>query len=566
MPVTETSGKPEVSVIIPARNEEANLGACLESLVSQAGVEFEIIVVNDHSTDRTGEVAVSFPGVRVIEAGALPQGWTGKNNAVACGAREARGQWLLFTDADTVHLPGSLARALSEAKEHEAEMLSYSPEQIAVTFWEMAILPVVFAELARQFPPAKVSDPASPIAAANGQFILIRRETYDAIGGHAAVAGDILEDVALAGRVKASGRKIRFRYAADAVRTRMYRNFAQLREGWTKNLALLFPKPGWLAVKLLLLWIIPWTAVALYLAGVLASPWWMVFVSSPVYLVMRTSRANFTIDMSILASFFGMPMFAYLLLRSRRMHRKGTVAWKGRTYGSTDDKTSNAVPNQSHKTLMKPLVSIFAILFGITCSHLPLHAQIAEEPRFTNTMIEPGHSMGPLKLGDSLDRAQELFPKKDIDQEWDDACGSTIDWTDSNNPVGHGEVFIRLKKGKVFQIESSTTRFHTAEDVTTFDPPEKVEKSYKEMHAWVLLTAPSPALGSRPPVFWIDKKKGIAFELAYDAPHRKRYVYKVIVFEPNKTFCPEQETVNSLKWQAIDAYRVEPPRELSPEP
>jgi glycosyltransferase involved in cell wall biosynthesis len=566
MSVTETTVKPEVSVIIPARNEEASLGTCLESLVSQAGVEFEIIVVNDHSTDRTGEIAASFPGVRVIEAGALPQGWTGKNNAVACGAREARGQWLLFTDADTVHLPGSLARALAEAKEHKAEMLSYSPEQIAVTFWEMAILPVVFAELARQFPPAKVSDPASAIAAANGQFLLIRRETYDAIGGHGAVAGDILEDVALARRVKASGRKIRFRYAADAVRTRMYRNFGQLREGWTKNLALLFPNPGWLALKLLLLWIIPWTVVALYLAGVLASPWWMVFVSSPVYLVMRTSRANFTTDMSILASFFGMPIFAYLLLRSRRMHRKGTVAWKGRTYRSTDNKTSNGVPNQNHKTLVKPLVSILAILFGITSSHLPLHAQIAEEPRFTNTMIEPGHSMGPLKLGDSLDRAQELFPKKDIDQEWDDACGSTIDWTDSNNPEGHGEVFIRLKKGKIFQIESSTTRFHTADDITTFDPPEKVEKSYKDMRAWVLLTAPSPALGSRPPVFWIDKKRGIAFELAYDAPHRKRYVYKVIVFEPNKTFCPEQETVNSLKWQSIDAYRVEPPRELSPEP
>jgi glycosyltransferase involved in cell wall biosynthesis len=566
MPVTETSGKPEVSVIIPARNEEASLGACLESLISQAGVGFEIIVVNDHSTDRTGEIAASFPGVRVIEAGPLPQGWTGKNNAVACGAREARGQWLLFTDADTVHLPGSLARALAEAKEHKAEMLSYSPEQIAVTFWEMAILPVVFAELARQFPPAKVSDPASPIAAANGQFILIRRETYDAIGGHAAVAGDILEDVALARRVKASGRKIRFRYAADAVRTRMYRNFGQLREGWTKNLALLFPNPGWLALKLLLLWIIPWTAVSLYLTGVLTSPWWMVFVSSPVYLIMRTSRANFTTDMNILASLFGMPIFSYLLLRSKRMHRKGTIAWKGRTYGSMDDKTSNAVPNQSHKTLMKPLVSILAILLGITCSHLPLHAQIAEEPRFSNTMIEPGHSMGPLKLGDSLEHAQELFPKKDIDQEWDDACGSTIDWTDSNNPVGHGEVFIRLKKGKVFQIESSTTRFHTAEDITTFDPPEKVENSYKELRAWVLLTPPSPALGSRPPVFWIDKKKGIAFELAYDTPHRKRYVYKVIVFEPNKMFCPEQETVNSLKWQSIDAYRVEPPRELSPEP
>jgi hypothetical protein len=567
MPVTETSGKPEISVIIPARNEEASLGACLESLVSQSGVEFEIIVVNDHSTERTGEIAASFPGVRVIEAGVLPQGWTGKNNAVTCGAREARGEWLLFTDADTVHLPGSLARALAEAKDHKAEMLSYSPEQIAVTFWEMAILPVVFAELARQYPPAKVSDPASPIAAANGQFILIRRETYDAIGGHAGGAGDILEDVTLARRVKASGRKIRFRYAADAVRTRMYRNFAQLREGWTKNLALLFPRPGWLALKTLFMWLLPWILVVAKLAKVLDDPRWnAIFTGCFVLLFLKLLRANFGTERTVLAGLFGMPMFTYLLIRSKRMHEKGTVAWKGRTYGSTDDKSNNAVPDRNHKTLMKPLVSILAILFAIVSSQIPLHAQIAEEPRFTNTMIEPGHSMGPLKLGDSMDRAQELFPKKDIDQEWDDACGSTIDWTDSNNPEGHGEIFIRLKKGKVFQIESSTTRFRTSEDITTFDPPEKVEKSYKDMRAWVLLTAPSPALGSRPPVFWIDKKKGIAFELAYDAPHRKRYVYKVIVFEPNKTFCPEQETVNSLKWQSIDAYRVEPPRELSPEP
>ena len=567
MPVMDTSGKnPEVSVIIPARNEQASLGACLESLVAQSGVDFEIIVVNDHSTDRTGEIAASFPSVRVIEAGPLPQGWTGKNNAVACGAREARGDWLLFTDADTVHLPGSLAEALAEAKKHNAEMLSYSPEQSAVSFWEMAILPVVFAELARQYPPTKVSDPASPIAAANGQFILIRRETYDAIGGHAAVASDILEDVALARRVKADGRKIHFRYAADAVRTRMYRNFAQLREGWTKNLALLFPGPGYLAAKLLLLWIIPWTVLPLYLAGVLVSPWWStVFVGGFVYLVMRTRRANFSTDMSILASFVGIPMFSYLLLRSKRMHKKGNVSWKGRKYGSNSEES--AVPDRSGKALMKSsLLLILVILFAVPVLSLQARSQITEEPTFLNTMIEPGHSLGPLKLGDSLERAQELFPKKDIDQDWEDACGSTIDWTDSANPVGHGEVFIRLKKGKVFQIESSTTRFHTAEDITTFDSPEKVEKSYRDMKAWVLLTPPSPALGSRPPVFWIDKKKGIAFELAYDAPHRKRYVYKVIVFEPNKMFCPEQETINSLKWQAIDAYRVEPPRELSPEP
>ena len=168
--------------------------------------------------------------------------------------RQARGEWLLFTDADTVHLPGSLAASLKEAQENGAELLSYSPEQIAVTFWEMATLPVVFAELARQYSPSKVSDPDSPIAAANGQYILISREAYEAVGGHAAVAADILEDVALARAVKTSGRKIRFRYAADRVRTRMYRNYRQLRDGWTKNLALLFPNPGWLAVKVFTRW------------------------------------------------------------------------------------------------------------------------------------------------------------------------------------------------------------------------------------------------------------------------------------------------------------------------
>src|SRR5499427_4477475 len=282
MPLMEASAKPEVSVIVPARNEEASLRACLESLVSQSGVDFEIIVVNDHSIDRTREIAESFPGVRVIEAGSLPQGWTGKNNAVACGAREARGQWLLFTDADTVHLPGSLARAFAEANEHQAEMLSYSPEQIAVTFWEMAILPVVFAELARQYPPSKVSDPASPIAAANGQYILIRRDAYESVGGHGAVAGEILEDVALAKVVKAAGRKIRFRYGADAVRTRMYRNFAQLREGWTKNLASLFPKPRWLAATLISWWLFAWIAFLLGTLALATGSWKIAYFVLPL--------------------------------------------------------------------------------------------------------------------------------------------------------------------------------------------------------------------------------------------------------------------------------------------
>jgi glycosyltransferase involved in cell wall biosynthesis len=563
---------PQLSVIIPARNEEASLGCCLESLVSQSSVDFEIIVVNDYSTDRTREIAASFPKVRIIEAGPLPSGWTGKNNAVAAGAREARGQWLLFTDADTVHLPGSLARALAEANEHNADLLSYSPEQIAVTFWEMAILPVVFAELARQYPPSKVSDPNSPEAAANGQFILIRREAYDAVGGHAAVATDILEDVAMARRVKSSGRKIRFRYAADAVRTRMYRNFTQLREGWTKNLALLFPSPGWLAVKTTLLWSGWWMATIASIAAVyerrqvggLVLLWWAPCFFIGLHLIIRLRGSNFSERMIRHGVLFGMPMFAYLLLRSKHAHEKGKVNWKGRIYSNPDDTMKKSASNQNNQAIMKTTVTLLlGTLFTLITPSA--HAQITEEPRFTNTMIESGHSLGPLKLGDTSDHALELFPKKDTDQEWDDPCGSTIDWVDTANNNGHGDVLIRHKKGKVFQIESSTTRFHTAEDITIFDSPEKVARSYKDLRAYVLLTKPVPALGSRPLVFWIDKKKGIAFTLAYDPQHHARYVYKITVFEPNKTFCPELETTNSLKWQSIDPYRVEPPKELSPE-
>jgi hypothetical protein len=180
-------------------------------------------------------------------------------------------------------------------------------------------------------------------------------------------------------------------------------------------------------------------------------------------------------------------------------------------------------------------------------------------------LIEPGLSVGPVKLGDTRDRALELFPKKDEDQEWTNSCGTTLDWVDATNPTGRGDLFIRLnKKGKVFQIESSTTRFHTAEGITTFDHGEKVATAYKDLRAYTLLTPPDPARGDRPLVFWIDKRKGIAFAFAYYPKEHKRYLFKIIVFEPNKTFCPEEETTGSPKWQAIPSYALEPPVELAP--
>jgi len=340
MPAIPTSPpSPCVSVIVPARNEEACLAACLKSLVTQAGVEFEIIVVDDGSTDRTRDIAASFAyqRVRLVEAGSLPAGWTGKNNAVTAGARVGRGEWLLFTDADTVHLPGSLARSLDAAGQHGAALLSYSPEQIVKSLPEKAVMPVIFAELAASFRPSQVSDPNAPAAAANGQYILITREAYDAVGGHAAIAGNLLEDVALARAVKRSGRKIFFRFGGDAVRTRMYRSFGQLREGWTKNLALLFPSPARLAALRALEFLLIVASLGLGIASALrgharsALFTGLLGVTLYALFLTRIRRAHFSWDANLLA-LFGLPLFSYLLLRSRRAHAHGRVPWKGRTY------------------------------------------------------------------------------------------------------------------------------------------------------------------------------------------------------------------------------------------
>jgi glycosyltransferase involved in cell wall biosynthesis len=326
-----------VSVIVPARNEEAGLGACLNSLVAQTGVSFEIIVVDDESTDFTREIAQSFPGVRVVNAAPLRPGWSGKNNALVAGAAEARGEWLLFTDADTVHRVGSLARAVTEAKQNQVALLSYSPEQEVHGFWEKVVMPVIFAELASTYRPSEVSDPRSTVAAANGQYILVSREAYDAVGGHAAIAVSLLEDVALASAVKSSGRKIFFRYGGDAVGTRMYRSFAQLREGWTKNLVLLFRSPVRLAVLRLMEFALivggGTIAVTTGLHGKRPSAVAAAILTAAMYILFmkRIRRARFSWDANVFA-LAGLPLFSYLLLRSRMAHMKGSVSWKGRRY------------------------------------------------------------------------------------------------------------------------------------------------------------------------------------------------------------------------------------------
>jgi glycosyltransferase involved in cell wall biosynthesis len=344
--LNETIGNrdPVVSAIVPARNEEACLALCLESLVSQTGIDFEIIVVDDASNDHTAEIARSFAEVIVISAPPLPDNWTGKNNAMSASAKIAhsKAKWLLFTDADTVHKPGSLARAVAEAEQHGAALLSYSPEQEVRTLWERAVMPVIFAELAATYPPAKVNDASSPIAAANGQYLMISREAYDAVGGHTKIAGDLLEDVAMARLVKSSGRRIFFRYAGDAVRTRMYRSWPQMKEGWTKNLALLFKYPVRRALVLLAFWAFSWATFAFGLAAIVSGHWKMAYYVLPLFFLYgRIARSKFRPTTNFAAIAVGIPISAHLLFRSAKSHVSGGVSWKGRNYGNVHAEEMN---------------------------------------------------------------------------------------------------------------------------------------------------------------------------------------------------------------------------------
>lgn len=251
-----SGGPAPVSVLVPARNEERAVGACVESLVAQTYPHLEIVAVDDGSSDRTpailADLARRDPRIRVLRVDGPAPGWTGKSFVLASGVALARGRWLCFTDADTVHAPGSIAHAVGFAEAHGLALLSLTSRQLTVSFWERVIQPVVFGLLDQWFPLTRVSDPASPVAAANGIFILVARDVYEAVGGHRAVAGEVLEDVGLARRVKATGARIAFVDGADLVAARMYTSLGEIRRGWTKNLYRLRERRPLLALTSLL--------------------------------------------------------------------------------------------------------------------------------------------------------------------------------------------------------------------------------------------------------------------------------------------------------------------------
>lgn len=325
-----------ITAIVPARNEELNIAACVRSLAEQPQIG-EIIVVNDQSTDGTAAVLAALreeiSTLRVLETGEMPAGWVGKCHAAWMGAAEARGAWLLFTDADVTHLAGSAGRALVDAERTGAALMSYSPDQELRTWGERMLMPFVFVRLAARFSYEPVSNPQMPEAAANGQYLMMARDAYDAIGGHAAVRGEVLEDVALARRVKEMGRRIYFARGVDIARTRMYRSFGEMWRGWTKNL---YPLLGGRAgVVSELIQAVPWAPLLLLCGGVfdrrLAPMGALLLVIWHLQYGRQLRRNRYPIS-SILYFIPGALLYAGVVLQSAVAHRSGAVEWKGRVY------------------------------------------------------------------------------------------------------------------------------------------------------------------------------------------------------------------------------------------
>jgi chlorobactene glucosyltransferase len=233
---------PRLSVVVPARNEELNIERCLRSLLKQTYPtdKYEIIVVDDNSTDRTAalvrSIADDHPGLALYQAEPLPAGWTGKNHACWTGVQHASGDWLCFVDADVVAEPRLMETATRFAAAKQLGLLSLNPFQELVSFAERCLLPGIFFAIASSMNFKNVRNPGKPEAVANGQFMFFKRQTYNAIGGHRSVRGEIMEDMALAAIVKKSGSPIGWIFGENLLRTRMYRSVSNIWEGFSKNL------------------------------------------------------------------------------------------------------------------------------------------------------------------------------------------------------------------------------------------------------------------------------------------------------------------------------------------
>jgi chlorobactene glucosyltransferase len=338
---------PRVTVLIPARNEAATIETVVRSVLASSYRPFELLVVDDRSTDATAAIverlAAEDDRLRLVRGEPLPADWYGKAWACFQGYRAAAGELLVFTDADTRHEPELLARAVGALRTEGAELVTVSPWQRCVTFWERVVMPQIWLLLGLRYHPQRINSARRERdVIANGQFILVTRESYEAAGTHAAVRHEVAEDLALAQAFYRSGRKMHFAFANRLMETRMYQSLPEMIEGWSKNVYLggrrSFPNepalralvPVILAVALLF-WLVP---PAVLTIGGLDAPWGraaaVATALSAVFWAMISYGMRIPVWYGLL---YPLGALTALYIVARSTWRGGRrVEWRGRTY------------------------------------------------------------------------------------------------------------------------------------------------------------------------------------------------------------------------------------------
>jgi chlorobactene glucosyltransferase len=333
------SGK--VSVIIPARNEEYDIAPALRSILNQEGVELEVIIVNDHSTDRTGDIvdriAQSDPGATVLHNPPLQEGWLGKCNAMQQGSREATGDFLLFTDADILHSPGCFATVLTEMQQNRYDFISLFPRCMNRSLWENINIPIYFFGVAQLLATPGLEDPASPNAVASGALMLIKARVFKDIDGFHDVKGEMFDDVGLARLLKTKQYRVGYRLAPECVKVQLFKNNRDAFWGNTKNILTAVEDRIWLALPLMLLAILQyWTPVLALVIGA--------FTASPVLIVIGLLTYGiqyvsfFTVRRILRFHPYKLLLFplvaivgACCITRALYYHVRGEIRWRGRT-------------------------------------------------------------------------------------------------------------------------------------------------------------------------------------------------------------------------------------------
>ena len=346
-PEAEPRSAPLVSICVPARNEERDVEAAVRSHLAQTGLPIEVLVVDDRSTDRTGEIldrlAASEPNLRVLRPGEPPPGWMGKSAALAAAVRESSGEWLLFVDADVRLAPSAVAAGLREAERTGADLLALLPRFELATLGERIVLPFL-GDAFYWFPTFLAHLPRfRKISVGGGAYMLVRRAAYDAFGGHAAIHDRVIDDVGLALHAKASGARTRIALGTRLVEVRMYRGLGEIFRGFSKNLYVALSRSPFrllLATLLVLVeLVLPVSVLAAVAAGAAVGPLPLRLAGAGAvgFLVARVAvdlRLRRNPLFAVTYPLMGLCLVGMFWYSAARWHLAGGVEWRGRRYAA----------------------------------------------------------------------------------------------------------------------------------------------------------------------------------------------------------------------------------------